>query len=160
MQAISENWEASRKLLFELMVQHSAPYLQRCLKRSSENALVRCHQCDNYGYYLCTFCDEEVHASHPLHDREILRGGFYQHVKPTQSVDAEGCLVTISEDSNLQYFAYFHLTLLSVTFAFARLKIMKNFKCIFHDVFISYPTCTHTYKTVMAFFFCFYKNNF
>lgn len=106
MQTINEDWEASRKLLFELMVKYSAPYLQRCLKCSSENALVRCHQCDNYGYYLCTFCDEEVHTSHPLHDREILMGGFYQHVKPTQSVDDEGCLVSISEYSSLPIFIY------------------------------------------------------
>ena len=97
-ESVNTNWEASRKHLFEQMLRHFAPNIQKCFLCNSHNAIFRCLQCVNY-IGICGSYDEKIHSSNPFHDREVFFNGFYQNIKPTVSVDKEGCLVTVSEYS-------------------------------------------------------------
>ncbi|XP_078364085.1 uncharacterized protein LOC144648381 [Oculina patagonica] len=95
MESINRNWEASRKHLFEQMLKHSAPKIEKCLMCNSQNAIFRCLLCVNYIHIGCK-CDEKIHFPNPFHDREVLFNGFYQKIKPTVSVDTEGsCDITL-----------------------------------------------------------------
>lgn len=96
MESVNANWEASRKHLFEQMLKYSAPKIQKCSMCNSQNAIFRCLQCVNF-IHICGSCDEKIHSLNPFHDREVVFNGFYQKIKPTVSVDTEGCLVTVSE---------------------------------------------------------------
>ena len=95
MEMINTNWEASRKCLFEQMLKVSSPNVQKCCRCNTEAAIFRCSQCVYNN--LCSLCDEAVHCSNPLHDREAFLNGFYQPIKPTLSVNADSHLVTVSK---------------------------------------------------------------
>ena len=68
-----------------------------CYRCNLQEAVIRCIECVQYGTYLCYSCDDEVHSLSPFNDQEVFPNGFFQNIKPTISVDAKGCLVTISE---------------------------------------------------------------
>ncbi|XP_048583128.1 uncharacterized protein LOC5504014 isoform X2 [Nematostella vectensis] len=60
MQAVNISWETSRKLLFSVC--------------HGKNSIIRCQDCVHN--FLCQSCDDFVHTTSPLHDREAILGRF------------------------------------------------------------------------------------
>ena len=90
---MTEKWENCREELFEEMIAREVRVLQ-CIMCQSETAQLRCQEC---GGALCSECDENIHLSRALHDREAFVDGFYQPVPPKISLDGNGDLKTVSK---------------------------------------------------------------
>ncbi|XP_048583129.1 uncharacterized protein LOC5504014 isoform X3 [Nematostella vectensis] len=76
MQAVNISWETSRKLLFSVC--------------HGKNSIIRCQDCVHN--FLCQSCDDFVHTTSPLHDREAILGGYYRSILPTEYIDVTGAL--------------------------------------------------------------------
>ena len=95
--ALNENWEGSRRELFEAMIKAEAFHsFNLCSICQNDQAIVRCSECG--GNRLCLSCDGTLHNTHLFHDRDIFQNGCFQPVSPSDiTADEQGTLLFISE---------------------------------------------------------------
>ncbi|XP_028417750.1 uncharacterized protein LOC114542274 [Dendronephthya gigantea] len=93
MLSVEENWESSRSAIFDaLLKSHAVPSPDNiCFLCNEGCAVVRCHECGP-RVLLCSACDEKVHETNPLHDRDVWVNGFFQEIPPTTIVSEDGSL--------------------------------------------------------------------
>ncbi|XP_046839888.1 uncharacterized protein LOC124434070 [Xenia sp. Carnegie-2017] len=48
-------------------------------------------------------CDDDVHENNPLHDREVWLDGYFQYIKPTQSISSDGKICSIDRSCPILY---------------------------------------------------------
>lgn len=93
-----ENWESMREKIFNVTVSSFAPPLSamKCCRCNENEAVLRCRQCGVLRY-ICRECDDDVHENNPLHDREVWLDGYFQYIKPTQSISSDGKICSIGK---------------------------------------------------------------
>ncbi|XP_046863236.1 uncharacterized protein LOC124456981 [Xenia sp. Carnegie-2017] len=99
-----ENWESMREKIFNVTVSSFAPPLSamKCSRCNENEAVLRCRQCGVLRY-ICRECDDDVHENNPLHDREVWLDGYFQYIKPTQSISSDGKICSIDRSCPILY---------------------------------------------------------
>ena len=59
-----------------------------CSSCGQDNPLFRCQDCGLLNY-MCSACDEKIHSTLPLHDREMWHNGYFE---PISSVTNESII--------------------------------------------------------------------
>ena len=87
-----------REKIFNVTVSSFAPPLSamKCCRCNENEAVLRCRQCGVLRY-ICRECDDDVHENNPLHDREVWLDGYFQYIKPTQSISSDGKICSIGK---------------------------------------------------------------
>ncbi|XP_065905972.1 uncharacterized protein [Dysidea avara] len=83
-----EAWEVNRRAIFEHVVRNETLPEQNDCSLCGKRAFIRCSNCGS-AVLLCAACDDVIHSSHPLHDREIWCGSHFVPVPPTTSICEE-----------------------------------------------------------------------
>ncbi|XP_046861961.1 uncharacterized protein LOC124455341 [Xenia sp. Carnegie-2017] len=73
----------------------------KCCRCNENEAVLRCRQCGVLRY-ICQECDD-VHKNNPLHDREVWLDGYFQYIKPTQSISSDGKICSIDRSCPILY---------------------------------------------------------
>lgn len=76
------DWSTKRQDILQQLLELQAPLdeheQKQCFGCNEAMAVFRCADC--MGSYLCSACDKLIHKLNPLHDREVFRHGFYDHL--------------------------------------------------------------------------------
>ncbi|KAK0146086.1 hypothetical protein N1851_014657 [Merluccius polli] len=83
-QVASEHWSRAREDMMANLLAAERPPCQPCLVCRRTKAVVRCRDC--LSQLLCGGCDQAVHNSHPLHNRESMFEGFFKPLSPVVGV--------------------------------------------------------------------------
>ncbi len=104
MESLNTTWEDHRSNIMEYVLMYVGCHSEKCSRcMSVENyALIRCHQCGSGN--LCSMCDEVVHSTLPLHNREIFDDGYYRPVPPHESITQDGAIKSVSKCLIIIYF--------------------------------------------------------
>ncbi|XP_028403336.1 uncharacterized protein LOC114526041 [Dendronephthya gigantea] len=95
MENVNTNWESCRSSIFETTLSCQAPTPQMCSQCKVKSGFIKCMQCCGGGS-LCGTCDLKQHENDPFHDRQhVSQDGFYQYIRPTESTDDDGNIITI-----------------------------------------------------------------
>ncbi|XP_062376140.1 uncharacterized protein LOC134064287 isoform X2 [Sardina pilchardus] len=90
----SERWSSIRDSLVRALM--SSEVLEPACKICSKRAVIHCQACMPKEF-LCSECDEMVHAHLVLHDRSATIKGFHQPISPTTVVQPEGDTFKLTE---------------------------------------------------------------
>jgi hypothetical protein len=98
MMSVDASWESSRSSIFDALLRsHAVPSPDAtCFSCHEGHAVIRCHQCGP-RVLLCSACDEKIHETNTLHDRDVWMNGFFQAVPPTTIVLEDGSLGFVSK---------------------------------------------------------------
>ncbi|XP_041959278.1 uncharacterized protein LOC121718326 [Alosa sapidissima] len=83
-QVASEHWSRAREDMTANLLAAERPPCQPCQVCRHTKAVVRCRDC--LAQLLCGGCDQAVHNSHPLHNREAMFEGFFKPLSPVVGV--------------------------------------------------------------------------
>ena len=97
------NWENWRDQLFSAVL-HSCVIPEgevMCVACGNQPAVVKCSTC--IVQYLCPDCDDAT-CEKPLHDRQEWLNGFFNYLKPEQSVSREREIIIKGTITRVAYF--------------------------------------------------------
>jgi len=73
MTQLAESWDSCRRPLLEAMLSREG-CIGSCSNCFVSSAVIRCTECRKV---FCTACDQHIHESLPLHDREAFIDVFF-----------------------------------------------------------------------------------
>ena len=103
-------WNSKRKNILMSMVADESSAGKICRICGSSHVVYRCIDC--CSSVLCDLCDSNVHLEQPLHDRDVLFGGFWKPVAPDTYLHSDGSL---ERRGNLQFVVFYKNCLLTKT---------------------------------------------